>query len=156
VQSPRENIPITPKSFRFTPRSVARPPEFVLIAFFSLLTALTFRGGLMRAMGLELVTGNGRPGVAPSGPCSDGNCLVTDHRDRTVADAASWHMDCAAVTALARARASRGCARCLAIGRMCNSCSGTRLLLAPAHQVPPSWLARSVLHRCSLPLLPDV
>jgi len=121
VQSPRENIPITPKSFRFTPRSVARPPEFVLIAFFSLLTALTFRGGLMRAMGLELVTGNGRPGVAPSGPCSDGNCLVTDHRDRTVADAASWHMDCAAVTALARARASRGCARCLAIGRMCNS-----------------------------------
>ena len=35
--------------------------ELVLIAFFSLVTAVAFRGGLMRAMGLELVTGDGRP-----------------------------------------------------------------------------------------------
>jgi eukaryotic-like serine/threonine-protein kinase len=36
-------------------------PELVFIAFFSLVTAVMFRGGLMRAMGLELVTGDGRP-----------------------------------------------------------------------------------------------
>ena len=33
--------------------------ELVLIACFSLLTGVTLRGGLMRAMGLELVTGDG-------------------------------------------------------------------------------------------------
>ena len=32
-----------------------------LVALLSLVTAVVFRGGLMRAMGLELVTGNGRP-----------------------------------------------------------------------------------------------
>jgi hypothetical protein len=31
------------------------------VALFSLVTAVAFRGGLMRAMGLELVTGKGRP-----------------------------------------------------------------------------------------------